>query len=130
MWSMRAGAAALIAVVALAGCEAGGVNGGPDGNAFEPIATAAEFRATATERPLFYPDGAVMRYGRDGTWRVEQDGAIVATGTWSWQDGLWCGEGAARGGPVAPQCQAVSVAPDGLRFERPDGTSGTLAFGN
>jgi hypothetical protein len=127
----RAGTWVFGAVMLLASCGTGAAPGGQadaTGNGFEPVTTAAEFRAAATGRPLLYPDGDVMRYGRDGTWRVERDGAIVATGTWSWQDGRWCGEGAARGGPVAPQCQVVAASPVALRFTRPDGRSQTLAF--
>jgi hypothetical protein len=127
----RAGLWAIGAAMLLAGCEAGPAPGGAGaagGGSFAPVISAEAFRATATNRPLLYPNGDVMRYARDGTWRVERDGSIVATGTWSWQDGRWCGQGASRGGPVAPQCQEVAASPEGLRFTRPDGASQTLTF--
>ncbi len=122
------------AALLLAGCGTGVGPEGPDApanatrNGFERITTAAEFREIATNRPLIYPNGDVMRYGRDGTWRVERDGAILATGTWSWEDGRWCGQGASRAGPVPPQCQRVAASSEALRFTRGVGRSQTLAF--
>ena len=131
----RARLFALGAALLLSGCGTGAAPAGLGnavgnalGNGFERITTAAEFREVATNRPLVYPNGDVMRYGRDGTWRVERDGRIFATGTWSWQDDRWCGQGSSRAGPVPPQCQRVAASSDALRFTRGAGRSQTLAF--